>query len=165
MAALRPGNVAGGAVVTVPWSRVTAGEALEIERLLRAGHSMVQVRAMTGRSEPTVRAVRDACGIAVHGAGRRPAPRPEPPVEGPEGGYEPSGDPCEFLHVLRPQQDRWVELLRTANPAQRERMRRAVCRVLRVAYAVTGEALAAAALADRRSAEQLAAAYLTEVGL
>lgn len=151
--------------MTIPWSRVTAAEAGEIERLLRSGRSMVEVQALTGRSAPVVRAVRDACEIAVHGAGRRRAPHPVPPMEGPEGGYEPSGDPCELLYVLRPQQDRWVELLRTANPAQRERMRRAVCRVLRVAYAVTGEALAAAALADRRSADQLAAAYLTEVGL
>lgn len=146
------------------WSQVTADEALEIERLLLAGHSVQEVHRRTGRSATTVRAVRTACGMA-DSSGRRPTAPPRPPMEGPEGGYEPSGNPCALLYVLRPCQDRWVELLRAADMPRLELMRRAVHRVLGVPYEVAAEALAEAAIEDRRPADQLASAYLAEAGL
>lgn len=147
------------------WSPVTAAEALEIERLLLAGHAVLEVQRRTGRSAGTIRAVRAACGISPQKAGRRPRPDPTVPMEAPEGGWQPSGNPCELLYVERPHQQRWLELLAVADPQQRYAMRRAVQQVLGVSAFASDDTIALTALADRRTADELARLYLAALGL
>ena len=137
------------------WKHLTTAETLEIEQLLRAGHSLQEVHRRTGRSTATVRNVRIALGLPAFGSGR--GPRQDPPMV--------LAQPRNVLDGERPHQGRWLELLHTANPAQLKRMQRAVCRVLGLSVFATGETLASAAIADRRTADELAAAYLVEIGL
>lgn len=137
------------------WKHLTTAETLEIEQLLRAGHSLQEVHRRTGRSTATVRTVRIALGLPAYPSGY--SPRRDSPVV-----FEPPG---AALCGERPHQERWLMLLRSANPAQLERMRKAVCRVLGLSVFATGETLAAAAIADRRTADELALAYLAGIGL
>ena len=151
--------------MTASWSPVTAAEALEIERLLLAGHAVLEVRRRTGRSATTIRAVRAACGIPAQQTGRRPRPDPTVPVEPPEGDWQPSGNPCALLYVQRPHQRRWLELLEAATAHQRFAMRRAVIQVLGVSTSASDDTIALTALADRRTADELARLYLHALGM
>lgn len=143
----------------------------EILRLLRAGHHAYLVAPMTGYSYRTVRDLRDAHEIPTQGAGSRLA-RPDrqyndaPEEEGtgrgagdpwiPPPGYDMSAD--------RPHQRLWLARCAGAGPRRATRLRAVVCRVLGVPVYASDRQLEDAVIADRRTAEQLATAYLARVG-
>ncbi|GAA0738568.1 helix-turn-helix domain-containing protein [Dactylosporangium roseum] len=140
----------------------------EILRLLRAGHPVSYVARSAARSDRTVRALRDANGIPVSGAGRpRIAERDSPYLapEPPEGEGLGSGDPWMpppgyDLYAARPMQQRWKALLAAARPVEVVELRQAVCRVLGLRLGAPDDEIIAAVQVDRRTAEELATRYL-----
>lgn len=140
----------------------------EIAQLLRAGHSAAEVSRRTGRAAWTVRKVRDDLELPSASPGR-PArkgavdddyeqldwpSRAKPWI--PPAGYD--------MHAERPNQTRWLAMLTAAHPNQLERLRTVVCYVLGVPMMGSDLGMVQAAIADRRTAEELAEAYITEAG-
>lgn len=124
--------------------KLTDEERDHIRRLLRAGHSVQQVCRQVGRSHQPVRAIRDELDTEE--------PLPRVPPWTPPPGYD--------LYGERPMQQRWLALLAAAGPVELVELRQAVCRVLELRLGASDDEIVQAAMADRRTAEELATLYL-----
>src|SRR5262249_13385709 len=140
----------------------------EILRLLRAGHSVTRVCALTGYAAERVRLIRKAAEIPAHGAGRPRIHRPvrEEPVERDGTGLVtglggPWTPPAGYdLYAERPNQRRWLAMLAVASPGELRRLRAAVCRVLGQNVHASDQTLEIALIEDRRTADELAGLYI-----
>jgi hypothetical protein len=147
---------------------VTEDEERQILQLLRAGHNASRVAAMVGRSWRVAARIRDAHRIAPHDAGvppRYPQPEQEPSEEDGLGLADPWVPPADWdLFVERPNQQRWRAMCEAASPAERDRLRTAMCRVLGLPPIASDAEVIAALVAERRQADELAGLYAAARG-
>lgn len=148
---------------------LTEEQRQEVVRLLRAGHSAVEVHRRTGRSPWAVRRIRDAYEIPPVAAGRTPArvsggdddgeqlqrpSRAKPWI--PPRGYDPFAE--------RHNQRQWLAMLEAATDEEYRRLRAVVCQVLELSTFATDATMARALIADRRPADELAGLYIAARG-
>lgn len=146
---------------------VTADEREEILRLLTSGVPVQQIAKQVHRANSTIAAIRDSHGIwpvPVGRPGRGPVVEEldeEDGVGAPNAWTPPPG---YDLFAERPNQRQWLAMLAAASRFELQNLRLAVCQVLGVTGYATAAHLDEVVIADRRTAEELAGAYLDARG-
>lgn len=147
---------------------VSTDEHLTVLQLLEAGHSCAEVSRRTGWSQWSVRKVRDEHCIPSLLPGRHPLPTPVV-EDGDEsqgsGSATPWIPPKGYdMYMPRPDQAGWKAMCAAATPDERFRLQVVMCTVLGVPSTVSADSLAAALMAEHRTAEELAGLYLLARG-
>jgi hypothetical protein len=149
--------------VTRIW--ISDEERQQIARMLRAGHSALDVHRRTGRSPAAVRGIRDQYGLPGAVAGPRVDQTADDESYG-AGSGDPWIPPSGYdLYAERPHQARWLALLHAADDEERAQLRRVVCRALGLSVFSSEYTIVQTLIADRHTADELAAMYLAEAGV
>jgi hypothetical protein len=152
---------------------MTEAERERIAALLKSGLSAHRVGLMVGRGWQTVAYIRDGVEIPRIGSGlgrgRPPARTRKLLEDDAESGGSGAGNPWippdgYDVHAERTNQCQWLAMLDAATDEEYRRLRAVVCHVLELSTFATDTTMVRALVADRRLADELAAAYLAAAG-